>query len=64
VSGKSTNLLNVEFQRLTDGPLLAYVSSGHIAVRRKRALWVARAMAAAHRRALRRRMKEQRHGTS
>ena len=62
MNGKTKSLLNVEFERLTDGPLLTYVTPGRFALRRKGAMWVARAMAVAHRKALRRRSKEQRHG--
>ena len=62
MNGKIKSLFNVEFERLTDGPLLAYVTPGRFALRRKRAMWVARAMAVARRKMLRRRIKEQRHG--
>ncbi|MBI3919551.1 MAG: hypothetical protein HY322_21390 [Betaproteobacteria bacterium] len=62
MNGKIKSLFNVEYERLTDGPLLAYVTSGRIALRRKRAMWVARAIAVARRKELRRRSKEQQHG--
>ena len=52
----------VEFEYLADGPVVAYVSPGRLALRRKGAMWVARAIAVARRKELRRRSKEQRHG--
>ena len=59
---ETQDLFDVEFERLTDGPRLAYVTPGRIALRRKRAMWVARLMCVARRRELRRHMKEQQHG--
>jgi len=59
---KTRKLFGVEFERLTEGPVVAYVTPGRLTLRRKRALWVARAIAVSHRREVRRRAKEQQHG--
>lgn len=62
MNGKVRRALDIDFERLPDGPVLAYITPGRIALRRKRALWVARCFAAARRRQFRRQLKEQQHG--
>jgi hypothetical protein len=48
-------LFGVTFEHFDDGPVLAYIRPGRVALRRKRAMWVARAVAASKRWELRRR---------
>ena len=60
--GRIESLFGMEFEHLTDGPVVAYITPGPLAVWRKRAMWVARAIAVARRKELRRHSKEQRHG--
>ena len=48
-------LFGVTFEHFDEGPVLAYIRPGRIALRRKRAMWVARAIAASKRWELRRR---------
>ena len=59
---ETRNVSGVEFECLADGPVVAYVAAGRLALRRKGAMWVARAIAVARQKELRRRSKEQRHG--
>ncbi|MBI3919550.1 MAG: hypothetical protein HY322_21385 [Betaproteobacteria bacterium] len=56
------NVSGGEFECLADAPVVAYIAPGRLALRRKAAMWVARAIAVARRKELRRRSKEQRHG--
>jgi hypothetical protein len=62
MNGNERNLFNVRFEALSGGPLIAYVRPGRLALRRKRAIWIARAIAVARRRELRKQMKEKQHG--
>ena len=52
---RNEQLFGVTFEHFDEGPMLAYVRPGRLALRRKRAMWVARAIAASKRWELRRR---------
>ena len=52
---RNEELFGVTFEHFNDGPVLAYIRPGRVALRRKRAMWVARAIAASKRWELRRR---------
>jgi hypothetical protein len=52
---RNEELFGVTFEHFDGGPVLAYIRPGRIALRRKRAMWVARAIAASKRWELRRR---------
>ena len=52
---RNEQLFGVTFEHFGEGPVLAYIRPGRVALRRKRALWVARAIAASKRWELRRR---------
>ena len=52
---RNEELFGVTFEHFDEGPVLAYIRPGRVALRRKRAMWVARAIAASKRWELRRR---------
>jgi hypothetical protein len=52
---RNEELFGVTFEHFGEGPVLAYIRPGRVALRRKRAMWVARAIAASKRWELRRR---------
>ena len=52
---RQEELFGVTFEHFDDGPVLAYIRPGRAALRRKRAMWVARAIATSKRWELRRR---------
>ena len=52
---RNEQLFGVTFEHFDEGPVLAYIRPGRVALRRKRAMWVARAIAASKRWELRRR---------
>ena len=51
---RNEQLFGVTFEHFDEGPVLAYIRPGRAALRRKRAMWVARAIAASKRWELRR----------
>lgn len=52
---RNEELFGVTFEHFDEGPVLAYIRPGRVSLRRKRAMWVARAIAASKRWELRRR---------
>ena len=52
---RNEELFGVTFEHFDEGPVLAYIRPGRVALRRKRAMWVARAIAVSKRWELRRR---------